>query len=85
MIKLLLLVFVVMPSYNAHSHECYVKASYIVDQVQNEMAIPIVATKVPSFKEIPYHLQDEQRDSAFSTPSTKEPESVGHIDQHDYG
>lgn len=82
MVKLLLIV--AMLTINANSQKC-IRASYIVDKVQNEMAIQIVATKVPSPKEIPYHLQDEQRDSAFSTPSTKEPESVGHIDQHDYG
>ena len=84
MVKLLLLVFVVMPSYNAHSHECYVKASYIVNAVWvKEMAIPIAATEVPSLKEVPSRPKDEAMENTLYEPQT--PESVGHIDQHDYG
>ena len=77
MVKLLLVI--AMLTINANSQEC-IRASYIVDQVQDEMAIQVVAAKVPSPKEIPYHPQDEQMDPAFPTLST-EPESVGHIDQ----
>ena len=81
MVKLLLVV--AMLTSNAHSQES-IKASYIVDSVwAMEMVIPIAATEVPSLKEVPSRPKDEEMENTLYEPQT--PESVGHIDQHDYG
>ena len=80
MVKLFLLV-VAMLSYNANSQES-IKASYAVDVVWvKEMGTTIAATEVPS---LPSHPKNEVRKTTPNLdPQT--PESVGHIDQHDYG
>ena len=80
------LLVVAMLTFNTHSQECSVRASYIVDQVQSkEVAIIEIAAKVPpSPEKATSHPKDARREPAFLALSTG-PESVGHIDQHDYG
>lgn len=84
MIKVFILVCVAMFTFNTHSQERSVRASYIVDQVWDEIAITTIAAKVPSPKGAPDRPKDARREYVLPAPPT-EPEPVGHIDQHDYG
>ena len=84
MVKLLLIV--AMLTLNAHSQECSVRASYVVEIWIKEMATLPIAAKVPSPQMIATYPQKGKPNGIIIIPfPPAEPSLVGHIDQHDYG